>query len=97
VFAKCLFLSCFFRVGRSDNDNHSAICYRETGSKGQINPFPEFPRKLTCLTPAASFSRMPHRDLARSRAGVRGPPVLAQTFGLSHHLRARLAAVAFAQ
>jgi hypothetical protein len=23
------FSSCFFDVGRSDNDNHSAICYRE--------------------------------------------------------------------
>ncbi len=25
------FSSCFFHAGRSDNDNHSAICYRETG------------------------------------------------------------------
>jgi hypothetical protein len=29
------FSSCFFHAGRSDNDNHSAICYRETGSKSR--------------------------------------------------------------
>jgi hypothetical protein len=28
-------VSAFFHAGRSDNDNHSAICYRETGSKSR--------------------------------------------------------------
>jgi hypothetical protein len=27
--------SCFFHAERSDNDNHLAICYRETGSKSR--------------------------------------------------------------
>ena len=47
------FSSCFFHAGRSDNDNHSAICYRETGSKSREAGLTEMIFKIIAFLAAA--------------------------------------------